>query len=600
MESIKEINNYNEKIEQLLLYVEKPARYAGGEFGVPNYDKTDPLRTCLVFPDVYEIGMSNLGVKILYDILNKKDKVVCERCFAPWLDMGAQLRKYNVELFSLETRTPLKEFDFLGFSIQYELTYTNIMYMLELSGIPFLSKERGDEFPILIAGGPCSVNPEPYADFFDIIGIGEGEDTISQIADVCLTYRGNKTAIINECSKIPGVYVPSIHVERTRGKKLVVKPVVKNLDKSPFPLTPVVPNISIVHDRPVLELFRGCYSNCRFCQASFFYRPVRIKSPEILLKQAEALIKNTGCEELSISSLSTGDYPFLEDFMKELVVIAENNKVQLQVPSLRLDSLSPELISHTRKTSSLTFAPEAGTQRLRNVINKNITEKDIENTLKIAFDMGYRSVKLYFMIGLPTETEEDLLGIVDTVKKVKDLYFEYTKRKDINIHVSTAVFVPKPLTPFQWAGQISMEEMRKRSQFLREKIKKVKGVKFNWSDERSSFLEAVFARGDKALSKVIIKAYENGAKFDSWADQIDFKAWEKSFEECGINPLKYAQEKKIDELLPWEFIDYGVSDSYFKLEYEKSKLGITTDGCKYKCFGCGANKLAECAVVGSR
>jgi radical SAM family uncharacterized protein len=510
--------------------------------------------------------------------------------------MGAELKKHSIELFSLETKTPLKEFDFLGFSLQYELIYTNILYMLELSKIPFLATERGDEYPVLIAGGPCSVNPEPYADFFDIISLGEGEDTISQIADVCIVNRGNKKAIIEECSKIPGVYVPSIHLERMKGKKLVVKPVVKDLDIAPYPLSPIVPNLSVIHDRPVLELYRGCFSNCRFCQASFFYRPVRIKKPETLLKQAEALIKNTGCEELSLSSLSTGDYPFLEPFLKELIVLAENNKIQLQVPSLRLDSLSQELISHTRKTSSLTFAPEAGTQRLRNVINKNITDEDIENTMKIAFNMGYRSVKLYFMIGLPTETDEDLLGIVEIIKRVKNLYFEFTKRRDINIHVSTAVFVPKPLTPFQWAGQISMREMKRRGQFLREEIKNIKGVKFNWSDERSSFLEAVFARGDKNLSKVIIKAYENGAKFDSWTDQMNFEAWEKSFKQCDINPMNYTKEIGYQELLPWEFIDFGVSDNYLKSEYEKSKLGITTEGCKRKCSGCGANKLAKCSV----
>ncbi|HQC54589.1 MAG TPA: TIGR03960 family B12-binding radical SAM protein [Clostridia bacterium] len=587
---------YDDTIKHILEHVEKPARYVGGEFGIPKFDKKNPLKTCLVFPDIYEIGMSNLGIKILYEVLNNKDDVICERCFAPWLDMGAELKKHSIELFSLETKTPLKEFDFLGFSLQYELIYTNILYMLELSKIPFLATERGDEYPVLIAGGPCSVNPEPYADFFDIISLGEGEDTISQIADVCIVNRGNKKAIIEECSKIPGVYVPSIHLERMKGKKLVVKPVVKDLDIAPYPLSPIVPNLSVIHDRPVLELYRGCFSNCRFCQASFFYRPVRIKKPETLLKQAEALIKNTGCEELSLSSLSTGDYPFLEPFLKELIVLAENNKIQLQVPSLRLDSLSQELISHTRKTSSLTFAPEAGTQRLRNVINKNITDEDIENTMKIAFNMGYRSVKLYFMIGLPTETDEDLLGIVEIIKRVKNLYFEFTKRRDINIHVSTAVFVPKPLTPFQWAGQISMREMKRRGQFLREEIKNIKGVKFNWSDERSSFLEAVFARGDKNLSKVIIKAYENGAKFDSWTDQMNFEAWEKSFKQCDINPMNYTKEIGYQELLPWEFIDFGVSDNYLKSEYEKSKLGITTEGCKRKCSGCGANKLAKCSV----
>lgn len=588
----------NKKIDQILITVDKPARYAGGEFGLPKFDKKNPIKACMIFPDIYEIGMSNLGIRILYDVLNKKPRVECERCFAPWTDMGEKLKKENIELFSIERRTPLKEFDFLGFSMQYELLYSNLIYILDLANIPYYAKDRDDSFPIIIAGGPCTANPEPFADFFDLICIGEGEEVISQIADIILEKRGDKKSIIEKCSNIKGVYAPSIHTIRKNGEKLVTKAVVQDFNNISFPENPIVPNLGVVHDRPVLELFRGCYSNCRFCQASFFYRPIRVKSSDILKKQAEELIKSTGCEELSLSSLSTGDYPFLTELLNDIIPIVDKNKVKLQLPSLRLDSFTEELMSNTRMTGSLTFAPEAGTQRLRDVINKNITEEDIEKTLRLAFKKGYRNVKLYFMIGLPTETDEDLLGIVDIVKRAKMAYFEETNRRDVNVSVSTSVFVPKPLTPFQWAPQISREEMKRKHIFLRDELGKQRGVRFSWSDERVSYLEAIFARGDKRLSEVIVKAYEEGAVFDSWTEKFAFYLWEKALRDCGINALEYTREYGLEEILPWSFIDFGVSDNYLKSEYKKAYLGESSKGCKIECYGCGASKLAKCYTPG--
>lgn len=583
--------------EDLLNRVEKPARYIGGEFGVPNMEKPHKISSCIVFPDTYEIGMSNLGIKILYNILNSTEDVVCERCFAPWIDMGKLLKENNICLPSIETKKPLKDFDLLGFSLQYELLYSNVLYMLDLANIPFYASMRGEEYPIIIAGGPCSANPEPVADFFDLICIGEGEEVIKKIAEIVKIYKGNKSKIILECEKITGVYSPiSAEKKQSFPRKLVQKAIVKDLNTSAYPINPIVPNIPIVHDRPVAELYRGCYSNCRFCQASFFYRPIRMRSPEVLKKQISSMIKFTGCEELGISSLSSGDYPNLNKLFDLILPEIISNKVKLQLPSLRLDSFTPEIVENCRKTGSLTFAPEAGTQRLRNVINKNITDADIERTMKMAFESGYRSVKLYFMIGLPTETEEDLIGIALLAKRIKEYYKFVTTRNDITINVSSSVFVPKPVTPFQWCAQISMEEMEEKHRLLRNELKKVKGINYSWSDERVSFLEAVFARGDRSLSKLIEKAYLNGAKFDSWNEHFNFDAWSNAIELLQINTKTFTCAKELDEYLPWSFIDFGVSNTYLKAELNKSLLGIISPGCKETCKGCGANSLGKCSI----
>lgn len=585
------------KFEDLLLLVDKPARYTGGEYGIPDMKPSFLASTCMVFPDTYEVGMSNLGIKILYNILNLMPDVVCERCFAPWIDMGKLLKENNVPLMSLETKRNLCEFDLLGFSLQYELLFSNVLYILDLAQIPFYAKDRGGEFPIILGGGPCSANPEPMADFFDLFCIGEGEEVIQNIVNVIKKNKGNKSKILNECSKIVGVYVPTIHLDAGKtNEKLVTKAVVKDLNSAIYPVAPIVPNISVVHDRPVAELYRGCFSSCRFCQASFFYRPIRKRSPEVLHCQIKQMIENTGCEEIGISSLSTGDYPELSLLFDKILPEVEGKKVKLQLPSLRLDSFTPELVRNTRKTGSLTFAPEAGTQRLRNVINKNISDEDIDRTMKMAFESGYRRVKLYFMVGLPSETEEDLLGIIEIVQRVKRIYRETMGRNDIIVNVSAAVFVPKPVTPFQWVEQISMDEMKRRLLFVRNELKKIKGTNYSWSDERISFLEAVFARGDKKLAALIEAAYLNGAKFDSWNEHFNFEVWDSAGKELGLDLQEYIREKDISEVLPWGFIDFGVSDTYFKSEFFKSKLENTSEGCKVNCQGCGANKLGRCSI----
>lgn len=583
--------------DDLLNKVEKPARYIGGEYGVPNMHKPHQISTCIVFPDTYEIGMSNLGIRILYNILNSTEGVVCERCFAPWIDLGKLLKENDIPLPSIETKKPLKDFDLLGFSLQYELLYSNVLYVLDLAKIPFYASERNEEYPIIIAGGPCSANPEPFADFFDLICIGEGEEVIKEIAEILKKHKGNKNRIIIECEKITGVYSPKRTANEPQFKKKTVqKAIVKDLNTSIYPINPIVPSIPIIHDRPVAELYRGCYSNCRFCQASFFYRPIRIRTPKVLKEQINKMINFTGCEEIGISSLSSGDYPGLKELFDLILPDINKNKVKLQLPSLRLDSFTPEIVDSCRKTGSLTFAPEAGTQRLRNVINKKITDEDVERTMKMAFESGYRSVKLYFMIGLPTETEEDILGITLIAKKIKEIYKAVTRRNDITINVSSSVFVPKPVTPFQWYGQISMDEMREKHKFLRNELKKIKGINYSWSDERISFLEALFARGDRSLSKLIEKAYYNGAKFDSWNELFNFDAWNNAIEFLKIDTIKYTGEQKIDEYLPWDFINFGVSNRYLKDEYQKSLLGIVSLGCKDACRGCGANSLGKCSI----
>ncbi|MDD4120018.1 MAG: TIGR03960 family B12-binding radical SAM protein [Clostridia bacterium] len=585
--------------DEILYLVEKPARYIGGEFGLPKLKEKYEVASCIVFPDMYEIGMSNLGIKILYNILNSIEGVICERCFAPWTDMGVQLKENSIPLMSLESKKSLKDFDFLGFSIQYELLFSNVLYILDLAGIPFRSAERNNDFPLLIAGGPCSANPEPFADFFDIICIGEGEEVVSQVAEIIKIFKGDRTRILEECARVEGLYVPSIHKEAgITSEKIVRKAIVKDLNSSQYPVKPIVPNIPVVHDRPVAELYRGCYSSCRFCQASFFYRPIRKRSPEVLKKQIIDMIDFSGADEIGISSLSTGDYPCLEDLFSLILPEVEKRRVKLQLPSLRLDSFSPELVRNARKTGSLTFAPEAGTQRLRNVINKNITDDDIERTVKMAFLSGYKSVKLYFMLGLPSETEEDILGIAEIARRIKRIYKEVTNRNDLNINISSSIFVPKPLTPFQWARQITQQEMKDKHFLLRKELKSIKGVNYSWSDENVSLLECIFARGDKKLSKVIEEAYLMGAKFDSWNEHFKFDIWKEAFLKHKINYEDYTLEKKLENILPWSFIDFGVSDSYLKNEYKKSLLETTTEGCRKECKGCGANRLGKCETLG--
>lgn len=548
----------------------------------------------MCFCDVYEVGMSNLGIAILYDILNKADNIVCERCFAPWPDLGKILKDKNIPLSSIETGKPLKEFDVVGFSVPYEMSYSNILYMLDLAGIPFRAKDRDANFPFIVGGGPASANPEPIIDFFDVFFIGEGEETDLKFCRLVEKYKGDRERILDEAAKIDGIYVPS-QCEFKDGvcTTTVKKAVVKDLDKAAFPTKPLVPNIEIIHDRSVVELYRGCYAGCRFCQACYFYRPIRYREKDTVAAIAAELIKNTGFEEMGLSSLSTGDYEDICELISELKELTKKNNVSLQMPSLRLDSFTEGILERAKR-SSLTFAPEAGTQRLRNVINKNITEDDIKNSMKIAFNLGYTAVKLYFMLGLPTETDEDILGIAEVVRLIKRIYIETTGRKNITINVSTAMFIPKPATPFQWAEQISEEEMYRRQNLLKKELFAIKGVHYAWHGADISVLEGVFARGDRKLSYAIETAYKNGCFFDGWSEFFSYEKWLGALKENGINLSDYTGGRDTNKALPWDFIDFGVTKNYFLKEWDKALKGETTPPCKRNCNACGASKLNKC------
>lgn len=555
---------------------------------MPDMDKPCKHRTCLCFSDKYEVGMSNIGVRILYHMLNDMEGFICERSFAPDLDMAQELRRRGQRLFSIETKRDIVDFDLIGFSVQFELQYTNIPYMFELAGIPLYAKDRPEDFPPVVAGGPCAVNPMPFAPFFDAVLIGDGEITFKQINELhlkCKEQGLSKSEFLRLATEIDGVYVPSIG-NRTK------RAVVQDLDEAYFPTSILVPNCDIVHDRSTIELFRGCANGCRFCQACFFYRPIRERKPDTLVRYATQLMDNTGYDELSLCSLSTSDYSHLKEIVEGIKEQADARKVKLALPSLRLDSFEAEIYEET-SGSSLTFAPEAGTQRLRNVINKNIGEQDIYNSIKGAMEHGVKNVKLYFMIGLPTETDEDLQGIVDIVYLVKDLHRRYGKSKLINIIVSTAVFIPKPLTPFQWERQISVEEMKHKQDFLKEKLR-IKNVKYSWHGAESSVIEALLARGDETLAPVIEEAYEQGAVFDSWSEHFHYEYWLKAIEKCNIDVEEFVGEQSEDKDFCWDIVDNGVTKAYLLAERHKSRQGVTTPNCIGKCNGCGASKLGRC------
>lgn len=595
----------------LLKSVEKPSRYTGNEW---NSVKKDPenvnIRFAFCFPDTYEIGMSHLGMKILYHLLNERDDCYCERVFAPWTDMEARMRENNIPLYTLETKDAVKEFDFVGFTLQYEMSFSNILNMLDLAGIPITSHERSADAPFVCAGGPCAYNPEPLAEIIDFYMMGEGEEIINEVMNVFGKWKGagrSRQEFLEDIAKIEGIYVPSFYsfsynedgtIKSFEPLKpyypvKIKKRIIKDMNKAFFPDKIIVPYTDIVHDRIMLEIFRGCIRGCRFCQAGYIYRPVREKSYERLLDLAKKLEESTGYEEISLTSLSTSDYTELEDLTTELLEEMEERKVNFSLPSLRIDSFSLDLMEKAQKVrkSGLTFAPEAGTQRLRDVINKGVTEEDLLKAVSLAFSGGWSSVKLYFMLGLPAETLEDVAGIADLAHKVVDVYRNVPKEnkgKNLNVTVSTASFVPKAFTPFQWEPQDSMQNLNEKQRYLKDKIRS-KQVTYNYHENKLSFMEAVFARGDRKVGKVLIKAWEMGCKFDGWGEHFKYDIWMKAFEECGVDPYFYAtRTREYDEVLPWDHIDIGVSKKYLISESKKAYEEKTTPNCRGVCGGCGA------------
>ncbi len=599
------MNKYANQYEQLLTLVEKPARYSGGEYNcAKNFDKG--VKFCLCFPDSYEVAISNLGNKIIYHYLNSLDGYSCERCYSPWIDMAALLKEKNLPLFSLDTRTPLGEFDALGFSLSYEMCYTNMLDMMALSFIPLKSCDRGEEYPIIFAGGVCTVNPEPFAPFVDFVVLGEGEENLTPVLDLIKEYKDNKKSkkwLLEEVDKLYFAYVPSFHDEVFENGKFIgltnnpnaKKAIVKDFENCYFPTNQLVPNIQAVHDRAVLEIFRGCPRGCRFCQAGFGYRPIRGRRVETLLKMCEELIDKTGFDEISLNSLSTGDYPCIEELVKGLYDTTKKRGIKLSLPSLRLDSFDSDKAEGIKKNGSLTFAPEAGSQRLRNVINKDISEEEYEKALTEAFKSGYRSVKLYFMIGLPTETEEDIKGIFDMCLKAKRIYKQITGRKDVSIAASVANFVPKPFTPFETEPQDRTEQFEAKHKYLRELFYH-SGFKLNYHNAFTSKLEACFALGGRDMAKVLFLAYQKGARFDGWSEFFNREIWQEALKECNIDVDDYTDGYKDGEVLPWYFIDVGVSRKFLQLENKRAKEGILTGGCNQDCKGCGANALGECKL----